>query len=64
MSSRAPKSPVRSRSGHTERVNFTGGRRFPSKVAVTISPAAGHDALVAGLGDQPLVPTAAWRSVG
>ncbi|MEL7158497.1 MAG: NTP transferase domain-containing protein, partial [Actinomycetota bacterium] len=47
---------------HNER--WTEGQATSLAVAVDAAEAAGHDALVAGLGDQPLVPTAAWRSVG
>lgn len=33
-------------------------------VAIDRAEADGHDSLVVGLGDQPLVPSSAWRSVG
>lgn len=32
--------------------------------AIDAAQADGHDAVVVGLGDQPLVPASAWRSVG
>ncbi len=40
------------------------GQATSMGVAVDAAAAAGHDAVVIGLGDQPLVPTSAWRSVG
>jgi molybdenum cofactor cytidylyltransferase len=33
------------------------------QVAIRYAGAAGHEAIVVGLGDQPLVPSDAWRSV-
>lgn len=40
------------------------GQATSMAVAVDGAAAAGHDALVIGVGDQPLVPASAWRSVG
>lgn len=40
------------------------GQSSSLQVAVAAADAAGHGVIVIGLGDQPLVPAAAWRSVG
>ncbi len=40
------------------------GQSHSLRVAVLRARADGHRALVVGLGDQPLVPSSAWRSVG
>jgi CTP:molybdopterin cytidylyltransferase MocA len=40
------------------------GQSRSLQAAVTRAEQDGHGALVIGLGDQPLVPPAAWRSVG
>jgi molybdenum cofactor cytidylyltransferase len=39
------------------------GQRGSLRVALAHASAAGHDAVVVGLADQPLVPTSAWRAV-
>lgn len=40
------------------------GQATSLRVAIEAAKAAGHRAIVIGLGDQPLVPASAWRSVG
>jgi CTP:molybdopterin cytidylyltransferase MocA len=39
------------------------GQRGSLHVALAHAAAVGHDAVVVGLADQPLVPTSAWRAV-
>jgi molybdenum cofactor cytidylyltransferase len=43
--------------------DWEGGQRGSLRVALAHASAAGHDAVVVGLADQPLVPTSAWRAV-
>jgi CTP:molybdopterin cytidylyltransferase MocA len=52
-----------------ERVTVVHNERWPEGIATSLqvgmaaAAAAGHDAVVVGLGDQPLVPASAWRAV-
>ncbi len=40
------------------------GQAHSLQAALTAIKADGHEAFVVGLGDQPMVPSSAWRSVG
>ncbi|MBW8827087.1 MAG: nucleotidyltransferase family protein [Acidobacteria bacterium] len=44
--------------------DWAAGQATSLAVGVDAAAAAGHDAVVVGLGDQPLVPAEAWRLVG
>ena len=43
--------------------HWASGQASSVIAAVRVADAAGHDAVVVGLGDQPLVPAEAWRLV-
>ncbi len=40
------------------------GQALTIRAGIEAADAAGHDAVVIGLGDQPFVPASAWRTVG
>ena len=40
------------------------GQALTIQAGIEAADAAGHDAVVVGLGDQPFVPASAWRAVG
>ncbi len=40
------------------------GQALTIRAGIEAAAAAGHDAVVVGLGDQPFVPASAWRTVG
>jgi CTP:molybdopterin cytidylyltransferase MocA len=42
---------------------WSDGQSTSLKAGIDAARAAGHDAVVVGLGDQPLVPPDAWRAV-
>ncbi|HUY06500.1 MAG TPA: nucleotidyltransferase family protein [Acidimicrobiales bacterium] len=46
-----------------ENPNWMAGQATSLDAAVTYAKCHGHDSLVIGLADQPLVPSSAWRSV-
>ncbi len=44
--------------------NWADGQATSLACAVDYATARGHDVLVIGLGDQPMVPASAWQTVG
>ena len=61
--------PALAGAGLIDRVTLVANRRWAEGQATSLAAgvaaagAAGHDAVVVGLGDQPLVPAEAWRRV-
>jgi molybdenum cofactor cytidylyltransferase len=46
-----------------ENHNYADGQATSLRTAVAVCEADGHDALVVGLGDMPLVPSSAWAAL-